>query len=350
MAIVSRHRAMYLTTLLATLARPISARLRLAACAALAALAWPAPSLAEDGVDLIGTWHVLVHYRDDHTVRPEQERWDDKVWVFERSGSRLRWTEYPIVVFTDSSGRFERLGTSGASRVLHAWEPNGGQLAEIHRGLQYNTRGSKSKALRGSDADGWASQRRSGAVSASVITYTENWIIEGMPARPVFTRNDVMGSARTENVEGVTKYATVEVDAGGDVLRGTFERDGSRHGTFRMMRSGEARVVEGSGKTQGERFLEAWGIPRRGASEAEALQGVVDNLRAGGEISRATRVELRGEIYEMLEKELRARGENPKPYQQQLEDLALQLEKMLLDEGRSVQDVLRMIEEGEIVP
>ena len=331
MAIVSRHRTLYLTALFA-------------------ALAWPAPSLAEDDVDLIGTWHVLVHYRDDHTVRPEQERWDDRVWVFERSGSRLRWTEYPIVVFSDETGRFERRSTGQYARVLHAWEPNAKQLADIHSGLEYNTRGSKSKTLRGSDADGWASQRRSGAISASVITYTENWMIEGMPARPVFTRTDVMGSARTENVEGVTQYATDEVDAGGDVLRGSFERDGSRHGTFRMMRSGGARIVEGSGKTQGERFLEAWGIPRRGASEAEALQGVVDNLRAGGEISRATRVELRGEIYEMLEKELRARGENPKPYQQQLEDLALQLEKMLLDEGRSVQDVLRMIEEGEIVP
>jgi hypothetical protein len=332
MAILSRHRTLYLTA------------------PALAVLFFAAQALASDGVDLIGTWHVLVHYRDDHSAHPDLERWDDRVWVFARSGSRLRWTEYPIVVFSDSSGRFEKLGTSRASRVLHAWEPNGKQLAEIRSGLQYNTRGSKSKTLRGSDAEGWASQRRSGAVSASVITYTENWIIEGMPALPVFTRNDVMGSARTENVEGVTQYATLEVEAGSDVLRGSFERDGSRHGRFRMMRSGEARVVEGSGKTQGERFLEAWGIPRRGASEAEVLQGVVDSLRAGGEVSRESRVELRGEIYEMLKEEMRARGENPKPYQQQLERLALQLEKMLLDEGRSVQEVLRMIEEGEIVP
>ncbi len=260
MAIVSRHRTMYLTAL----DRSIFARLCLAA---LAVLFFAAPSLAEDGVDLIGTWHVLVHYRDDHTVRPEQERWDDRVWVFERSGSRLRWTEYPIVVFSDETGRFERRSTGQYARVLHAWEPNAKQLADIHSGLQYNTRGSKSKTLRGSDADGWASQRRSGAISASVITYTENWMIEGMPARPVFTRTDVMGSARTENVEGVTQYATDEVDAGGDVLRGTFERDGSRHGTFRMMRAGAVTTVKD--RSQSERQREAMGI----AADTESEEG-----------------------------------------------------------------------------
>ena len=266
MAIISRHRTLYLTA-------PVRwdfARLRLAARAALAALAvlfYAAPSLAGDGVDLIGTWHVLVHYRDDHTVHPERERWDDKVWIFERSGSRLRWTEYPLVVFTDETGRFERRSTGQYARVLHAWEPNEKQLAEIHRGLEYNMRGSKSKTLRGSDADGWASQRRSGTVSASVITYTENWIIEGMPARPVFTRTDVMGSARTENVEGITRYATVGVDAGGDVLRGTFERDGSRHGTFRMMRAGAVMVVKD--RTQSERQREVMGI----AADTESEEG-----------------------------------------------------------------------------
>jgi hypothetical protein len=136
----------------AALAVWIFARLRLAARAAVAALAvlFGAVSAgAEPSVDLIGTWHVLVHYRDDHTVRPEQERWEDKAWVFERSGSRLRWTEYPIVVFSDETGRFERRQTGQYARVLHAWEPNAKQLEDIRRGLEYNTRGSKSKTLRG---------------------------------------------------------------------------------------------------------------------------------------------------------------------------------------------------------
>ncbi|MDH3213271.1 MAG: hypothetical protein OEM05_12370 [Myxococcales bacterium] len=279
MAIVPRHRTPDLIrTSFAALDATISARLRLAARAAVAALIsarlWLAalavlfgavPSGAEPSVDLVGTWHVLVHYRDDHTVRPEQERWEDKVWVFERSGSRLRWTEYPIVVFSDETGRFERRETGQYARVLHAWEPNAKQLADIRRGLEYNTRGSKAKTLRGSDVKGWASQKRAGAASASVITYTETWLIDGMPTRPVFTRLDVMGSARTENVEGVTKYVTVEVGAGGDVLRGTFERDGSRHGTFRMLRAGVVTMVKD--RTQSERQREVMGIAADAAGE-----------------------------------------------------------------------------------
>jgi hypothetical protein len=88
-----------------------------------------------------------------------------------------------------------------------------------------------------------------------------------MPARPVFTRIDVMGSARTENVEGVTKYTTVEVDAGGDVLHGTFERDGSRHGTFRLMRAGSVTVVKD--RTQSERQREVMGI----AADTDSEEG-----------------------------------------------------------------------------
>jgi hypothetical protein len=98
-----------------------------------------------------------------------------------------------------------------------------------------------------------------------VITYTETWLIDGMPTRPVFTRLDVMGSARTENVEGVTTYATVEVGAGGDVLRGTFERDGSRHGRFRMLRAGVVTMVKD--RTQSERQREVMGIAADAAGE-----------------------------------------------------------------------------------
>ena len=60
-------------------------------------------------------------------------------------GSRLRWTEYPMVIFGDGTGRFESLGTNRASRVLQHWEPNKAQRAEIASGLQVNSRGSKSK-------------------------------------------------------------------------------------------------------------------------------------------------------------------------------------------------------------
>ncbi len=69
-----------------------------------------APAAALDGVgmeDLLGTWHVLVHYKDSGAGNPDARRWEDRIWVFELEGSRVKWTDYPIVVFGNSSGRFE---------------------------------------------------------------------------------------------------------------------------------------------------------------------------------------------------------------------------------------------------
>ena len=51
-----------------------------------------APSPAAAAVDLIGTWFVLIHYRDSMTANPDSDRWEDKVWKIEQKGSRLQWT------------------------------------------------------------------------------------------------------------------------------------------------------------------------------------------------------------------------------------------------------------------
>ena len=67
----------------------------LLAAATVAAPGWAQP------FDIAGTWYVLVHYKDDAAGNPDAERWDDRVWVFERKGSRMRWTEYPIAVFRE---------------------------------------------------------------------------------------------------------------------------------------------------------------------------------------------------------------------------------------------------------
>ena len=218
----------------------------------------PAASAGRAGaVDLAGTWHVVVHYTDEGTAHPERMHWEDRIWIFERTGERIRWIEYPIVVFEDQSGRFEVRGTGRPHRVLHAWEPNEGQLRNILDGLEVNPRGSKAKSLRGSDANGWRSISRSMSASASVISYQEIWSIEGLPERPVFTRDDMLGAARTETLEGRPRYATLEIAAEGNVVRGSYERDGTRHGTFRMLRGGAVRDVEGDGRSPNEKRRDA---------------------------------------------------------------------------------------------
>ena len=259
--------------------RPGAVAARALACAALLGLA-AAPAPAEP-VDLIGTWYVLVHYKDDNAPNPDEERWEDKVWVFEPQGRRLQWTEYPIVVFDDESGRFERRQTGQYARILHYWEPSPAQLSDIADGLQVNSRGAKEKTLRGSDADGWSSGRATGAASASVLSYREVWSIEGLPSRPVFSRSDLLGGGTTESLEGLTQYAATRVENG--VVTGTFERDGTRRGTFRMLRSGEAGALKGAATQQelqekaARRMLE-----QSSEARAETIQQVKDLLEEAG--------------------------------------------------------------------
>ncbi len=330
---------------------------RLAAALALAVAALSAPAGADevgrDAVDLIGTWHVLIHYTDDHSHAPDQMRWDDKVWVFQRSGSRLRWTEYPIVVFKDQTGRFERRGAIRAARVLHGWEPNRAQLAQIEAGPVVNSRGSKSKTLRKHGDDGWHSITRPTAASASIVTYVENWSIEGAPGEPIFRREDVLGSGRTESLEGVTEYAATEVTPGGDVLRGTFERDGIRHGTFRMMRTAPPRAVEGKAKSEGQRFYQKY-LERFGEAVARgdgALEeAVTRRAKEGGELSEDVRETAEARIRAAVEQSIRDAGADPRDLEREVDSVTRKIGELLLDEGLSLEEVEQLLEDGKINP
>jgi hypothetical protein len=214
-------------------------------------------------VDLIGTWFILIHYTDSATANPDAERWEDKVWTFEKKGSRLHWTEYPIVVFEDRTGRFETLGRNTRARTLHFWEPNQAQRERIAEGPRVNTRGSKSKSLRGSVDKGYKSAGQMRAMSASVIGYHETWSIEDAGVMPVFTRDDVLGSGRSEklggsaeNIEGRTRYTSMEVAEDGNTLRGRYQRDLNRVGVFRMIRAGPVQGLESDGRTPNEKLAD----------------------------------------------------------------------------------------------
>ena len=204
-----------------------------------------APRPASAQLDLAGTWHVLVHYTDQNTANPDRMRWDDRVWELERKGNdRLAWIEYPIVVFSDETGRFERRATGQHARVLGAWEPNDGQLANIRRGLKINTRGVTEKRLRGSDEQGWSTSGRARRGSASVLTFEKSWRIEDPTGLPRFIQEDTLGGAGGTEAEGVTRYETTEVEPDGSLLRGSFDRDGTRRGTFVMRRSAPTGRLE----------------------------------------------------------------------------------------------------------
>ena len=96
--------------------------------------------------------------------------------------------------------------TAAASRAAAACSPTGrrtpSQAAELAGGPTVNSRGSKSKSLRGSDAAGWKStstQQR----SVAFITYEENWSDRG-PARtsPSSRAPTSLGGGNAEDAEG----------------------------------------------------------------------------------------------------------------------------------------------------
>jgi hypothetical protein len=297
----------------------------------LLALLLLAPAAARAEIDLIGTWHVLVHYTDDNTSHPDDMRWSDRIWVFEEKGSQLRWTEYPIVVFGDESGRFEHLGTSHARRVVAAWEPSGAQFSRILEGLEVNDRGKKAKSLRAEDG-GWRTRSRARPMSASILSYVEHWSVEGVSDYPVFRQEDQLGAERTETLDGVTLYTTTFMDSTGSVLRGTYERDGSRHGTFRMVRAGSVTGVKGSGKTQSERLRDAWWKNYSQTISAEDREVVSQQIRSA------------------IEQHMRSEGLDPGQHQEAVESLSKKIEVEILEKGRTIEEIGRMLKDGTLTP
>ena len=325
-------------------ARRVLARYSLGLWCALL-LSLPEVAAAGPKLDLLGTWYVLIHYRDEASSDPEVERWDDKIWVFGKKGSRLSWTEYPFVGFRDQRGRFERTMSGLQSRVLAAWEPSARQRAEIAAGLEADPRGSKTKTLRGSASRGYKSVGGMQTQNVSVIGYHETWSIEGLPDKPVFTRDDFMGSGRTESMEGRTQYTGEEVLEGGALIRGTYQRDGARRGVFRMMRAGDV-LSTGSRKKDARRmrpYLSVFAFPQ---DERE----IVSLASRGDAISTDELERLRELLNKSIERTLSDLGLEGPELVLRSESLSSQVESLLIEQGKTVEEIDAMVGEGMIQP
>jgi hypothetical protein len=313
-----------------------------------------APALAIGADDLVGAWHVLVHYQDSGTENPDAKRWEDRIWVFEKAGDQLRWIDYPIVVFDDDTGRFEAIGGNRASRVLDYWEPDPAQLQQIRDGLAINSRGSRTKTLSGSDAAGWSSARkRPGYKSSRFITYEETWSIEGLPDAPRFERRDSMGAAGSEDFEGRTLYETTAIEAGGDVLRGKFDRDGSRKGSFRLMRTGQVHSVdEGGGKSAAGQQLKRAEFIAMLAPGLEKLPGERSEADWRKAVSAPDAKQERLALRAALEEGLRTQvlsEEDLRSHYTLLTNLAVELERLFVEEHKSLADLRKMMMKGEVM-
>jgi hypothetical protein len=328
--------------------------MRRALLACLLAWAQPGPALAFGADDLVGAWHVLVHYQDAGTENPETKRWEDRIWVFEKVDDQLRWSDYPIVVFGDDSGRFEKGDSGRLSRVLDYWEPNAAQQEQIRAGLAFNSRGSRTKTVSGSDAKGWSSAKRGGGYKSSrFITYEETWTIDRLPDKPRFERQDSMGAGGGEDFEGRTLYETTQIEAGGDVLRGSFDRDGKRKGSFRLARSGAVHSVsESGGRSASGKEMKRDEFIAMLAPGLEKLPGERSEgeWRAAVSSPRATeeRLALRAALEEGLRTQVLSE-EDVRSHNTVLMNLAVELERLFVEEGKSLADLRKMMVQGDVL-
>jgi hypothetical protein len=152
----------------------------------------------------------------------------------------------------------------------------------------------------------------------------------------------------------VTQYTTTEVLSGGDELRGTFVRDESRRGSFRMVRSGDTKALSGTRKSEGQRFQQEFlgdrfdlALDREGSAVYEAVAARADGR---GQVSAELRQRVRTEIAAAISERLREAGEDPGRFAREIEGLSEKMEAELIDGGRSPYDVVEMLKDGRINP
>jgi len=251
-----------------------------------------------------------------------------------------------VVLFEDEAGRFERRGDDPL-RVLGAWQPTPEQAREIAAGLRVDPRGAREKRLRPA-ATGFSSAR-SAFDSARVVSFESRVDLDLSGAAPRLSVSDSLGSSAAHALAGRTEYRGERVTEGGAV-EGRFERDGTRVGSFRMLRTGAPRGLgerppppppEPTRAEVEERLYRSLG---RQLATSEALP---ERLDAGGAESRA---DLRARVRAELELRFAEQGNDPRAHAPTLERLAAAIERLYVDEARSREEIGRMLEDGRLRP
>lgn len=289
---------------------------------------------------------MLIHYRDHGDAEADLAQWDERVWVFEREGERLRWSEYPIVVFSNGAGRFHRQGDALVRELGH-WEPNEGQRREIAAGLRTNPREKRDRVLRPT-AEGWSSATDRGYDSARFVTWSSVWEVDLSDPSPRFVMRDALGSSAAQAIQGQTVYAAEgPPDDGG--LAGRFERDATRRGRFQMMRTGSPERFEAPRPREPEkeevydRFYTELGRQLR-------TRRVLPDVAAAEDRTPAGREAFQDRVREEVEALYQAQGNDPRPHAPQVEKLTVGITGLYLDAGLSREEIALRIIEGQLRP
>ena len=208
----------------------------------------PLPSSAEDAIGcdqecleahreiLLGDWYVLIHFEGRPEGETESPQWEDQIWTIKASKENLRWTIFPHVEMKRTRGRYQERSDGLVALSPGPWSPDAQQWEEIRSGLKTDPYSSRSKTLRPSGPDAWRSSGRLRSASASMVGYHELWQIRFEGHLPVFSRVDSMGSARTDVLDGQTRFITEARDSDEGEWVGRYQRGEAFQGRFRMVR------------------------------------------------------------------------------------------------------------------
>jgi hypothetical protein len=160
-----------------------------------------------------------------------------------------------------------------------------------------------------------------------------------------------MGSASSESMDGRTQFRTESVSADGDEMAGGFDRDETRSGRFRMIRSGEI----GRAGTDSLEDRQRQGLLKRATESGWVTQEEVAAMMGGqvqlpSNAAGVDRDQARAAIRKAVEDAVKANGNNPAAVSPQIDRITTKIERALFDQGKSIEEVQSMISRGEIGP
>ena len=207
-------------------------------------LAYGAPgvrvvSAADDfsSLDLSGDWYVLIHYKDDQSADKTLTKFKDFGWTIKQTEKRIDWEHFPYVFFGESVEEIRR----HAMTEHLPWEPDEYTLGKLEKQINVSARAAKKKKLKGTREDGFKSKPASSGGGLRTLTFSEDWEVAFSKTHVrIQIVDSLSGGGGLAGMDEATLYVIRE-SVGERELRGTW-REGTKHGSFRMLRSAERKV------------------------------------------------------------------------------------------------------------
>jgi len=205
----------------------------------------PAGAMAQEAanhdlsrLELSGEWYVLIHYKDERSEDKSITKFKDFAWSIQQTPGRLVWEGYPYVLFDEELGLIRR----HALTEHLPWEPDEGVWKRIRNSIDVSSRAMTKKSLRGSVEEGFRSKPPR-AAGIGTLTFSRDWQVTFAAASiRIEIVDSLSGSQGLAGMEEKTVFEILEEPGPGE-LRGRW-REGSKRGSFRMVRAHERKVVK----------------------------------------------------------------------------------------------------------